>query len=70
MHGVLVRYEADAAARQYDLAQQWEGERAANREWTANATAAFAVSVAEHSMVCVLRSLPVRVLTSSRSRRR
>jgi hypothetical protein len=70
MHEVLVRYEADASARQDDLAQQWESERAANREWTTNATAAFAASVAEHSMVCVLRSLPVRVLTSSRPRRR
>jgi hypothetical protein len=56
MHKVLVRYEADASARQDDLAQQWESERAANREWTTNATTAFAASVAEHSMVCLVRS--------------
>jgi aminoglycoside/choline kinase family phosphotransferase len=56
MHEVLVRYDADAAARQHDLAQQWESERAANREWTTKATTAFAASVAEHSMVCLVRS--------------
>jgi hypothetical protein len=51
IHKVLLQYEADAAARQDDLAQRWESERAANREWTTNATTAFAASVAEHSMV-------------------
>jgi phosphoglycerate dehydrogenase-like enzyme len=56
--------------RQDDLAQQWESERAANREWTTNATTAFAASVAEHLMVCLFRLLRAHVLTSSRSWRR
>jgi hypothetical protein len=56
--------------RQDDLAQQWKSERAANREWTTNATTAFAASVAEHSMVYPFSFLRVYVLTNSRSWRR